>query len=73
MSHYHIIKNTGDFSLIITGEGGVSVRLKPDEMVLLQQELPPSLQRQYEAGNIDFWTVDYPEESEPVDWMKEGF
>ena len=39
-----------------------------------EDNLHPVLQKQFDAGNIDYWTIDVPpRQVEKVDWPKEGF
>lgn len=72
-THTYIFKNMGDYTLVLTMEpGGRDVYVAPGEMFTYEgDDIPPVLLRQYNDGNLDYWTLDTRRVS--VDWRREGF
>ena len=76
--HRYIIKNTNDFTLVLTTDDGMEFKLNSNESLQyesVQEGLIPVLEHLYNEGHIDYWHIVLPdlEDFGKVKWQKEGF
>ena len=76
MHHTYLIKNTGDFPLVLVVDGE-DIRLQPDEFFEYsgpgEIERSPVIRKLVQVGDVDYWEVGLEHFQNKVPWLKEGF